>query len=141
MPADLYLIDTSVWIFTLRKNPIPGLKRRIDRLLAENAVAIMGMIKLELLGGVKTEAEHHRLRSRLDALHIIETDAGLWDEASVLAFQLRRQGLTIPYTDLLIASGALRANAIIIHADRHFDEIARRSPLQVESHVKDLARS
>lgn len=140
MPSDLVLIDTSIWIFALRKNSVSEIKQRVDRLLAENAVATMGIIKLELLGGVKTEMELQRLKSRLDSLHIIETDAGLWDEASVLAFQLRRQGLTIPYTDTLIAAGALRAEGVLMHADRHFDEIASKGPLRVESYVKRIVR-
>jgi hypothetical protein len=35
------------------------------------------MIELELLGGVKTEKEFERLKSRLDALYYIETDRSL----------------------------------------------------------------
>jgi predicted nucleic acid-binding protein len=140
MRGDLVLIDTSLWIFALRKSPQPEILRRVDGLLGEDTVATMGIIKLELLGGVKTEAEFQRLRSRLDALHVIETSAGLWDQASVLAFQLRRQGVTVPYTDVLIATGALEVNALMLHADRHFDEMAGRSPLRVESYVERLAR-
>ncbi len=140
MPGERVLIDTSVWIFTLRKNPVQEIVQRVDRLLAENAVATIGLVKLELLGGVKTEAEFRRLGSRLGALHLIETDAGLWEEAASLAFRLRREGLTVPSTDVLIAAGALRTRARIMHADTHFDEMARKLPLQVESYVRQLAR-
>ncbi len=140
MPDNLVLIDTSVWIFALRKNSIPEIKNRVDALLAVNAVAIVGIIKLELLGGVKTETEFQRLRSRLDTLQIIETDARLWDKASVLAFELRRRGLTVPSTDILIAATALQAGAMILHADHHFDKIATRTSLQVESYVSRLSR-
>lgn len=87
MPDNFVLIDTSVWIFALRKNFIPEIKNRVDGLLAVNAVGIVGIIKLELLGGVRSEAEFQRLKSRLDTLQVIETNARLWDKASVLAFE------------------------------------------------------
>jgi hypothetical protein len=140
MPDKLVLIDTSVWIFALRKNSISEIRDRVNTLLAVNAVAIVGIIKLELLGGVKTEDEFQRLRNRLDTLQIIETNARLWDKASVLAYELRRKGLTVPSTDILIAATALQTDATVLHADHHFDKIAARTSLQVESYASRLSR-
>jgi predicted nucleic acid-binding protein len=49
MPNELFLIDTSVWIFALRKNPVPHIRNRIDALLKEDVVVTTGIIKLEIL--------------------------------------------------------------------------------------------
>jgi predicted nucleic acid-binding protein len=138
MMSDPFLIDTSAWLLALRKNFLPIAKDRIDHLLKEDVVIITGMVKLELLGGAKTEIEFQRLKARLDALDSVDTDMKLWARAYELAFSLRRRGITIPYTDILIAACALHANAIILHADAHFDLISKHLELKVESLTQEV---
>ena len=135
MPTDLFLVDSSAWILALRKNAVAEVKERMARLLREADVATTGIIKLELLGGAKTSSEFQRLKSRLDALDEIETDSSLWADSCELAFTLRRQGLTVPYTDILISACALKVGAVLVHADAHFDLIASHVELKVESFV------
>ena len=129
----MVLVDTSAWIFALKKNPFLPLKNRIDLLLREDLVVSFGMIRLELLGGTKTKKEFDRLKSRLEAFYEISTDAILWGVASQLAFKLHRKSLTIPYTDILIACAALESKAVLLHADAHFDLLAKHTELKVES--------
>ena len=139
MPRELFLVDTSAWILALRKDFLPILKDRIEHLLKENAIVTIGLIKLELLGSTKTEKEFQRLKSRLDALDTVECDLPLWQEAVDLAFKLRSKGISIPYTDILIAAGALKIQATVIHVDAHFDLLHEPAGLKVESFV-DTAR-
>ena len=134
----MILVDTSAWIFALRKNPFIKLKNRIDQLLEMDDIIIVGMIKLELLGGTKVKEEFDRLKTRLDALYEISTDAKLWSSAAQLAFDLQRKGLTIPYTDILIASAAIQYEGILLHADSHYDLIAGQTELKVESYVSQV---
>jgi hypothetical protein len=47
---------------------------RKNYLLKENAIFTTGMVKLELLGGTKSEDEFLKLKSRLDALDSVECD-------------------------------------------------------------------
>jgi len=107
-------------------------------LLKEDVVITTGMVKLELLGGTKTKSEFQRLKVRLDALDSVETDIQLWVRAYELAFNLRRRGVTIPYTDILIAACALNAKATILHADAHFDLISKHLELKVESFTREV---
>ncbi len=133
MPFNRFLVDTSVWIFALKKDYIPKIKERIDQLLLKDLIITTGMIKLELLGGTKTESEYRRLKTRLHALDSIETDESLWESTYTMAFKLRRNGITVPYTDILIATCALEAGATLLHADSHFDLICQKSELRAES--------
>jgi len=135
MPSKSALIDTSAWLFALRKDFLPDIKDRLDFLLRENLVLTTGIIRLELLAGTKTESEYDRLKNRLSTLENIETDDSLWEMACDLGFKLRRKGVTIPYTDILIATCALSAGCIILHADNHFDIIAEHFNLNSESYV------
>jgi predicted nucleic acid-binding protein len=138
MPSKLYLVDTSAWLFALRKDFNPFIKSRLDHLLQRNLAITTGMIKLELLGGTKTEREFERLKMRLEALETVETDAPVWAKAANLAFGFRRQGITIPYTDILIASCALLSGSTVLHTDNHFDLMAEHSDLKVESLLKKI---
>lgn len=130
MPTDLFLVDTSVWILALRKDFQPAAKNRVEYLLIENRIAICDIIRLEILGGARTEKEFHMLKSRLDSLHHLETP---WNDACEVAFTLRRKGVVVPYTDIMVASSALFAGATLLHFDRHFDLIAGITDLTVES--------
>ena len=136
MPNNLFLVDTSVWILALRKDFLPEVKDHIAYLLKENAIIISGMIKLELLGGTKEKKEFERLKIRLDALKSVETNTSLWENACELAFSLRLKGITVPYTDILIAASASVEDATIVHADSHFDLIAQHSDIKVQSFVE-----
>lgn len=141
MPNDLFLVDTSVWLLALRKDPIPEIVRRIDELLRDDAVITAGMVRLEILAGTRTEKEYGRLKRRLDALDQVETGDDLWQSACEYGFLLRRKGLTIPSTDIVIAACALQAGAVLLHADAHFDLMAKPLGLKVESFVKALGKA
>jgi predicted nucleic acid-binding protein len=136
MPNNLFLVDTSAWLFALRKDFILEVKDRVDHLLKENVIITTGIVKLEILGGTKTQNEFERLKTRLDSLDMVETDTALWEEAYRLSFELRRKGITVPYTDILIAACALRTESTVVHADAHFDLMAKHIGLNVESFVK-----
>jgi predicted nucleic acid-binding protein len=135
MPGDPVLIDTSAWLFALRKDFLPEIKDRLDFLLKENLVLTTDIIKLELLAGTRNKTEYDRLKKRLGALENIKTDDSLWDMACDIGFKLRREGVTIPYTDILIATCALSRGCIILHADNHFDLMADHINLKAESFV------
>ena len=141
MLNELFLVDTSAWILALRKDFAPVVKDRIEFLLKENSIATTGMVKLELLGGTKTEEEFYRLKARLDALYTVECSSPLWEKAYSLAFKLRRKGITVPYTDILIASCALKIEATIVHVDAQFDLMEKTAELKVESYVKEVKKN
>ena len=135
MSNNSFLVDTSAWILALRKDFVPAVKEQIDHLLKENAIITTGMVKLEILGGTKTETDFQRLKRRLEALDTVELDTPLWERSYDLAFKLRRKGITVPYTDILIAACALKTGSTVVHADAHFDLMAAHISLKVESFV------
>lgn len=135
---ELYLVDTSAWLFALRRPPVPALQERLRHLLSVDRVAVVGMVALELLGGARTEGERSRLAERLRGLRRLPTPEGLWEEAGDLAWRLRRRGVTVPFTDALIAMLAMSHGVVLLHADRDYDLISEHEPLRVESHVETV---
>lgn len=135
MSNNLVLVDTSVWILALRRSPLLIVRDEVEHLLAENRVAIVPMVRLELLGRTKSLNEFKRLQARLEALHQIPADEANWQAAAELSFKLRQRGKVIPYTDILIGSAAILTSCLLLHADRHFDLMAEDTDLKVRSLV------
>ena len=139
MPADLVVIDTSAWIYALRKQPHPIVRDRVDVLLQDGKVALVPPVRTELLGGTRTDSERERLLRRLGGLLHIPFQESDWEMAAEWMFQLRRSGLTIPTLDLLIAAPTWRMGAVLLHTDRDFDRAGPRIGLRVESLVEAVA--
>ena len=118
--SERYLIDSSVWIFALRKEYIPEIKSYVERMIDEDKVVINPIIKLELLAGTKTRNEFARLKLRLDSLPEIPIDQEIWEDTQKVAFDLKKKGLKIPIIDILILSCAKIHKITLVHRDKHF---------------------
>lgn len=130
--SDLIFIDTSAWILALKKGNEKATEK-VDGILAKDRAATSGVILLELLGGARKSSEFEELKKDLMALHYFSITDALWEKSSKLAFDLRRHGLTVPATDVLIASVALDNNCLLLHADSHFKLIAKYTNLKIET--------
>ena len=138
------LIDTSAWILALRKGISSRATDEVDRRIADNRAATAGIIILKLLSGTRTEREYQELKEDLRALIQLETTSKTWERASHLAYELRRKGLTVPATDVLIMTVAVENGCSLLHADHHFDLMAGvgmgLSPSEVISLLKEGPR-
>lgn len=133
----MFLVDSSVWLDIL--TPLEhraDLRERVVTLVAQNLVATTPVVTLELLRGARTRTDYDRLLLYLSALITLPITDQTWEDACLLAFELRRKGVNAPSTDLIIASVAIQQDVIVMHRDRHFDLIAEASPLRVESCVR-----
>lgn len=83
-------------------------------------------------------SERVRLQCRLRALDPIPFRDADWEQAAAWKSDLRRKGLTIPSLDLLVAAPVDRVKGTLMHVDHHFDQLASRVGLKVESHVSAL---
>lgn len=135
MAVEPVVIDSSAWIFALRRAPLEAVRDRVDAVLAEGRAALVPPIRMELVGGARTPVERDRLRQRLLALIQIPFVDDDWDQAEAWGFGLRRKGVTVASFDLLIAAPVFRTGALLLHADDHFDLLARHTGLKVESLV------
>lgn len=117
-----FLPDTCAWIDYFR----PGtsiLGRFLDQALATEAVYICGPVLYELVQGVRSEKEQAMLNNALGALPFLEMTAALWIKAGQLSVFLRKEGKTIPFSDILIATLAIENNLAVLTVDEHFQDI------------------
>ena len=118
------LADTCAWIDYFR----PGrsdLGRLLDKALSNEKVFTCGMVLYELSQGIKSEAERTKVMSALEALPYLEVDRDLWKKTGELSSSLRKQGKTVPFSDILIATLALENSLSVLTRDEHFRLIPR----------------
>ena len=115
------LIDTSAWVDFFR-----GTSRTADavaRLIEKGQASICGVISYELVQGAKSDDEAIRLTGVLSALHYVEMTSELWIRAGNISAGLRRKGITLPMSDLLIGAVALEHGLEVLTVDDHFASI------------------
>ncbi len=96
------LVDTSILIDHLRGNE-PALKlleRAIDR---DDQLVASVLTKVEVLAGMRSH-ERSSVRQLLDALHWIEVNGEIAEDAGRLARQYRSSHPGVDVTDLVIAA-------------------------------------
>ena len=89
-----------------------------------------GVIRAEVLRGMKIEKRMHELAAFFDIIPEVPTDAKLWLHVSKIGWALARIGKAPPVTDLAIAACALRVRATLVTVDGHFDDITGLSLLE-----------
>ena len=139
MSENAILVDSSVWIHYLRRRGRREVKESLAEALAKGRVRTCSVIKTELLVGTRDDAGFEKLSDLLDALPEIPIDEQVWREAARLGAALRHRGKTVPLPDLLIAQVAIQEGIELWHADAHFEEISKFTPLNTRDLGAGLA--
>ncbi|MBI4843632.1 MAG: PIN domain-containing protein [Nitrospirae bacterium] len=115
------LADTSVWIEFFRLESPIG--KKLESLLMKNSVSTCGIILFELLQGVKSETEKEQIAEALSDIEYLEMSKQLWEKSADISASLKRQGVTLPLSDIFIASIAIEHNLSVFTLDKHFEQI------------------
>lgn len=116
------LVDTSSWIEFLRgRESEAGL--RVKRLVKTEEAAWCDLIAVELWNGVRPGEETRTLAELDDAVTRYELSAPVWLRARKLAVLSRKNGITAPTADIVIAACAGYYRLEMEHVDAHFDKL------------------
>jgi len=129
--TDVYLVDSSVWIQTFKKNHALQIESVVD---LETVITCLPIIQ-EVLQGFRDESAFRIAKEAMFSFPIVESPlvAEVFTEAVHLYRSARRQGLTIRSgVDCLIATCALRNGLTLLHKDRDYGLLARISDLDVQ---------
>jgi predicted nucleic acid-binding protein len=116
------VVDSNVWIdYIKRVDSDAG--NRLDTILEDREVVLVGVVLAEILQGASGEQDHDRLDDALRATTYVEVDREAWVRAGRLSRDLRRSGQMIPMTDLIIAAVALEGDHELFTFDPDFKRI------------------
>jgi len=116
----MILVDSTVWIDFLRGKAAHGM----TALLEENGVAMCGMVLSEVLSGVRQARQRDVLEARLCLLPYLEQTSEVHARAGRIYADLRRNGVTIPLSDCIIAAVCLANEVALLSTDKHFDLVS-----------------
>ena len=126
------IIDTSVWI-RLFKDKSGRVSSAIEASAGSEKIVMVPPVRMELLQGCRGDAEWRTMASRLANFELIAMTPETWDGAAKIYFDLRQAGFTIRSAlDCCIAQLCIEHDALLVHADRDFDVIAKARALKHE---------
>ena len=119
------LVDTSVWSVALRRkdpaslNPEEQkLKAELTQAIQDGRVVMIGLIRQELLSGIKEQAQFEKVKSALAPFLDEQIDTADHDYAAWLYNECRSQGFEVGPVDMLICAVAVRRNWQVLSSDR-----------------------
>ena len=118
----MVIADTSVWIPFFNRPESPE-KQAIDTLIDEDRLALAGIVVAELLQGCRTPKVADTILDKLTGVRFLDTRFSTWRHAGELSASLRRKGITVPLSDVIIAALGIEHHAEVYTLDPHFEKI------------------
>jgi len=115
------IVDTCIWIEYFKG--IPKIKEELEILIHEHSLCLCGIVVYELFQGIKETKEKEMVQSDFEAFPYLEMNRSTWERAATLSFSLRHRGITLPSSDLILASLAIENKCMVFTKDAHFDKV------------------
>jgi len=135
----IVLVDTPIWSLALRRCPTnlnPGeqkLTTALAELIREGRAQIVGVIRQELLSGIRDQERFVKVRENLRHFHEPELGIADYEQAAEMHNHCRARGIAGSAIDSLICSIANRRNWQVFTSDRDFEHYARVLALNLYS--------
>lgn len=125
------LVDTSVWSLALRRSSrnLNGDEKAVVAELAElingGRARIIGLVRQELLSGVKTSEQFEKLRESLRAFEDARLESADYEAAARCGNSCRSAGISLSLADMLICAVAQRHDWAIFTTDPDFQRYTK----------------
>jgi predicted nucleic acid-binding protein len=133
------LADTSVWSLALRRkahhlNPVErAAVAELTNLIREGRARIIGLVRQELLSGIKTSSQFEKLRAVLRSFPDEPVTTTDYEPAAKAGNECRARGVAVSVSDMLICAIAIARDWSIFAADPDFKSYARILPLKLHT--------
>ena len=133
------LIDTSVWSLALRrKNESLSTNERflvaeLSELIREGRARMIGLVRQELLSGIKATEQYEKLRLHLRSFPDEVVDTSDYEEAAKAGNRCRAKGVVVSIVDILQCAVANKRLWTIFTTDPDFSNYAKVLPLRIHA--------
>ena len=133
----IVLVDTPVWSLALRRKPgdlnarEQALTHALSELIREGRAQIMGVVRQELLSGIREAERFDRLRNYLRAFDDPQMDVRDYEDAARMHNRCRARGIAGSAIDFLICAVAQRRDWRVFTTDRDFERYQKVLPLKL----------
>ncbi len=105
----------------------------LTALVAEGRARLMGLMRQELLSGVRKPAQFEMLRTVLRAFPDVEIQTSDYEFAAQVSNQCKSKGVTVSVVDALICAVANARGWTIFTSDQDFEHQARILPVKLHA--------
>src|ERR1019366_5874548 len=108
------LVDTSVWSLALRRKTESlnatekFLVAELSELIREGRARLIGLVRQELLSGIKTAEHYEKLRLHLRSFPDELIDTSDHEEAGKAGNRCRAKGIVVSIVDVLLCAVAIK---------------------------------
>jgi len=133
------LVDTSIWSLALRRkahdlNPAErAAVAEPTSLIQEARARIIGLVRQELLSGIKTSSQYEKLRGVLRSFPDEPVATADYEAAAKASNECRARGVAVSISDILICSIAIARDWSIFATDPDFKSYAKILPLKLHT--------
>src|SRR6516225_1732346 len=133
------LVDTSVFSLALRrKNESLSTNERLlvaelSELIREGRVRMIGLIRQELLSGIKAIEKYEKLRLHLRSFPDEVINTSDYEEAAKAGNRCRAKGLAVSIVDILLCAVAIKRQWAVFSTDPDFSSYAKVLPLRIHT--------
>jgi predicted nucleic acid-binding protein len=130
-------VDTSVWSLALRRktehlNPTETrVIVELSELIREGRARLIGLVRQELLSGIKTTEHYEKLRLRLRSFPDEPIDTLDHEEAAKAGNRCRGKGIVVSIVDVLLCAVAIKREWAIFTTDPDFTSYAKVLPISI----------
>ena len=131
------LVDTSVWSLALRRKESDlntletAVVDELTHLIREGRARIFGLIRQELLSGIRDSSQYGKLRDILRTFPDEPLDTVDHEAAAEAGNRCRTKGVATTAADMLICAVAQTRDWTVFSTDPDFQKYARNLPIKL----------
>lgn len=110
----MVLADTNV-IIDYWKTP----DDRMTEIFNNEDIAVCGIVEAELIHGARSEKEIESIKEAISCFEMLSYSCN-WEKLGRMLNKLRTAGVTLPFTDAMIAQIAIDNGVDVLTKDNHF---------------------
>lgn len=128
------IVDTCIWSEALRKPQKPAsasIIHELKELIMEGRVVMLGVVRQEILSGIRNHEQFARLRDKLRAFKDYPVSTENYEFAAELFNQCRASGIQGSNTDFLICAVAIPNGLSVFTTDKDFHLFAKHTKIHL----------
>jgi predicted nucleic acid-binding protein len=133
------LVDTSVWSLALRRKTESlnatekFIVAELSELVREGRARFVGLVRQELLSGIKTTEQYEKLRLHLRSFPDEPIDTTDQEEAAKAGNRCRGKGIVVSIVDILLCAVAIKREWPIFTTDPDFTNYVKVLPISIHA--------
>jgi predicted nucleic acid-binding protein len=133
------LVDTSVWSLALRRKSEnlnateKFIVAELSELVREGRARLIGLVRQELLSGIRTTEHFENLRLNLRSFPDEPIDTSDHEEAAKAGNRCRGEGIVVSIVDILLCAVAIKREWTIFTTDPDFTNYVKVLPISIHA--------